>query len=89
MKETKQIAHVGLWTEFCLSATSAGDVETRKCAVQGDEALALQQWSRKAPGVLYQPKLKKCLQVSKKTKNLKLKKCSKSKDTQRFHFEVL
>ena len=89
MRRTKQIVHIGLWTEFCLTGTRDGDVTYEKCLVEGHQGLRMQQWARKAPGVLYHKLHKKCLHVSPKTHRLSLRKCSEVKDEQRFHFEIL
>lgn len=53
MQGTKQIVHIGLWTEFCLTGTKSGRVKYEKCLVGGSPDIRAQQWSRKAPGVLY------------------------------------
>ncbi len=53
MRATKQVVHIGLWTEFCLTGTKAGRVKYEKCLMPDHKDLAAQQWSRKAPGVLY------------------------------------
>ena len=53
MKRTKQIVHIGLWTEFCLTGSNDGTVAYEKCKVEGQQGLRAQQWSLKSPGVLY------------------------------------
>ena len=52
MLRTKQIVHIGLWTEFCLTGTKSGRVKYEKCLIEGSDALSFQQWSRKSPGVM-------------------------------------
>jgi polypeptide N-acetylgalactosaminyltransferase len=88
MLRSKQIVHIGLWTEFCLTGTKSGRIKYEKCLVEGSDLLPVQQWSRKSPGVIYHPATKKCITVSSDRK-LRLKKCSKTSDAQRFHFEII
>jgi len=90
---TKQIVHVGLWTEFCVGvvpdkrkrrrkrrAGKTYKVVYNKCVRYGVKGIEWQQFVAKRPGFFFHPRTKKCLRASydKNKSHLQVVKCDKS-----------
>jgi len=92
---TKQIIHIGLWTEFCVGVVPARKkrrgrrmvykVVYNKCVRYGVKGIEWQQFVAKKPGIFFHPRTKLCLRaVYNPVAKLALAKCDKTDAKQKW-----